>query len=69
MKKYFLLTVIILQSVICLAQTPESIVGEWSGKLKIQGFLLRIVLHIEEKNGVLITTMDSPGQGTNQRYS
>lgn len=65
MKKYFLLIVIILQSVICLAQTPESIVGEWSGKLKIQGFSLRIVLHIEEKNGGLVTTMDSPDQGAN----
>jgi fermentation-respiration switch protein FrsA (DUF1100 family) len=65
MKKCFLSAVIILQSVLCLSQTSKSIVGEWSGKLKMQGVALRIVLHIEEKNGVLITTMDSPDQGVN----
>ncbi len=65
MKRLILLTVFILQLGFCLAQTPDkAIQGIWLGSLKVQqGISLRIVLNISEKDGSLITTMDSPDQG------
>ncbi len=62
MKKLILYLVLILHSIVSLCQTSNSIVGDWHGSLKVQGMSLRIVFHIEEKNSLLVTTLDSPDQ-------
>jgi len=41
----------------------QEITGDWYGKLDIQGTALRINFHVNEKEGVYTTTMDSPDQG------
>jgi len=38
-------------------------VGSWSGVLEVQGMELRIVFHVEQGEGGLTATMDSPDQG------
>lgn len=39
------------------------IVGDWKGKLSIQGFELELVFHIAQTDGALATTLDIPAQG------
>ena len=39
------------------------ITGSWFGKLKVQGFELRLVFNISNEEGTLKATMDSPDQG------
>jgi len=41
----------------------QKITGAWSGTLNYGEFTLPIVFHIEEKDGIYITTMDSPFEG------
>lgn len=41
------------------AQPP---VGSWTGAIDIQGFKLRLVFNLEETDGVLSATLDSPDQ-------
>lgn len=41
----------------------QEIIGTWEGTLDIQGTQLPIVFHIEEIDGILKATMDSPKQG------
>ncbi|MEO0331790.1 MAG: alpha/beta fold hydrolase, partial [Bacteroidota bacterium] len=41
----------------------QSVTGSWQGILDVQGTSLRVVFHIEEADGKLITKMDSPDQG------
>lgn len=41
----------------------QEIIGDWLGFLDNQGIKLKIVFHIEKKNGILVGTMDSPDQG------
>lgn len=61
MKKiFFTLITIVLSSVSVLSQ---NIIGAWNGTLDYGEFTLQIVFHIEEKDGVYVTTMDSPYQG------
>ncbi|MES2588379.1 MAG: alpha/beta fold hydrolase [Bacteroidota bacterium] len=60
MKKYIFLLFSVL---FYLSTNAQSIVGDWSGILNTPGSKLKIVFHIEEKNGLLIGTMDSPDQG------
>jgi fermentation-respiration switch protein FrsA (DUF1100 family) len=47
------------------SEDPEfaGIIGNWQGVLKVSGVELRIVFTIQEKDGVLSATMDSPDQG------
>lgn len=40
----------------------EPFQGSWLGKVKTSGIELRIAFHISEKDGVIITKMDSPDQ-------
>jgi pimeloyl-ACP methyl ester carboxylesterase len=58
MKNFFLI-------LICSVQTVfgQGILGTWSGELDIQGMKLPLVIHITEKDGVLVSTLDSPKQG------
>ena len=60
MKKYFLLLII---GLIALPNFAQEIVGDWSGKLKVQSMELRIVLHIQKSEDSYTATMDSPDQG------
>ena len=41
----------------------QSVAGDWYGLAEIQGFPLRLNIHITETNGVLSGTFDSPDQG------
>ncbi|GLR18489.1 alpha/beta hydrolase [Portibacter lacus] len=41
----------------------QSVVGDWEGKLEVQGNSLTIIFHISESDGVYASTMDSPNQG------
>jgi len=43
--------------------SAQDILGTWNGILKIPSQELPIVFHIEKKDGIYITTMDSPAQG------
>lgn len=40
----------------------QEITGQWDGVLSVQGIRLRIVFHINQKDGELVSTMDSPDQ-------
>lgn len=42
----------------------QDITGSWEGVLEIQQRRLRIVFHINRNDSVIISTMDSPDQGT-----
>jgi uncharacterized protein len=65
MKKHLLLILVtILAGVNCLAQQPaQTITGSWNGALNVGGTKLRLIFHIQENNGALSATMDSPDQG------
>ena len=54
MKKLVTISILLLSTFLCLAQT-----GTWSGKLDVQGTKLSLVFHLDEGN----PTMDSPDQG------
>ena len=54
MKKLVAISILLLSTFLCLAQT-----GTWSGKLDVQGTKLSLVFHLDEGN----PTMDSPDQG------
>lgn len=41
----------------------DAVLGDWYGVLKVQGQELRIVFHINKKEGAYQCTMDSPDQG------
>lgn len=43
--------------------SAQSIAGDWHGTLDIGGMKLRLVFHIQETDGGLSATMDSPDQG------
>ncbi len=58
MKKLFLLLLLSVQTVFA-----QNIIGSWSGELNVQGMKLPLILNISEKDGGLITTLDSPKQG------
>ena len=45
------------------AFAQDTVVGTWSGQLEIQGMELRVVFHVEQGDGGLTATMDSPDQG------
>jgi len=58
MKKLFLILVLSAHTLL-----GQSITGAWSGELNVQGTKLPLVLNITEKDGVLVSTLDSPRQG------
>ena len=41
----------------------QNIIGDWGGKIKIQGIQLRIVFHISKDTVLYNATLDSPDQG------
>ena len=48
------------------AFAQDTVVGTWSGQLEIQGMELRVVFHVEQGDGGLTATMDSPDQGATE---
>lgn len=58
MKKLLVLLIISTQTVF-----GQNILGSWSGELNIQGMKLPLVINVSEKDGVLVSTLDSPKQG------
>lgn len=59
--KKIILSVLLLSTVCSYAQ--EKIVGNWEGKLSVNGKTLRIIFHITSQNNKLSTKLDSPDQG------
>jgi pimeloyl-ACP methyl ester carboxylesterase len=47
------------------AQSSPSVVGDWSGKLAVNGAEVRLVFHVKSAAGALAATFDSPDQGAN----
>ncbi|MFT3902410.1 MAG: alpha/beta hydrolase [Niabella sp.] len=41
----------------------QSITGDWTGNLEMQGMKLPLVLHFTQRGDSLVSTMDSPAQG------
>ena len=44
-------------------QPTTALLGSWSGKLKIGSMSLTIVLHLEQADGYVKASLDSPDQG------
>ncbi len=64
--RFFRNKIITLLLVICgfaNAQEKEKLIGTWDGTLNIEGFSLKIVIHISEEDTVLKGKLDSPDQG------
>ncbi|MFP5471131.1 MAG: alpha/beta fold hydrolase [Bacteroidia bacterium] len=61
MKKIVLLLFTIALSSFLFSQ--NTVEGSWLGTLDIQGVKLRLVFNVEQRDGQLFSTMDSPDQG------
>lgn len=65
MKNY--LFAILLASVVLTGQaqvnTTTALLGSWSGKLNVGAISLTLVLHLEQADGYVVATLDSPDQG------
>ena len=46
-----------------LSETEQVLIGDWIGTLQVNATSLRLVFHIDEYNGALTSSMDSPDQG------
>lgn len=65
MKKCIITTLLALVALTGLAQvnTTTALFGSWSGKLKAGAASLTIVLHLEQADGFVKVSLDSPDQG------
>ena len=66
MKKRFLLSLFALLTLTGVAQVinaSDVLIGTWTGKLKVGANALTLVLNVEQGEGYLICTLDSPDQG------
>ena len=65
MKKKIALLLIALSTLPVFAQpqTPNRLLGSWSGKLNAGIMKLTLVLHLQQAEGALKVTLDSPDQG------
>ena len=55
-------TLFIILVLVATGLQAQKITGDWYGLLEVQGTQLKIIYHIEQNNGVLTSTMDSPDQ-------
>ena len=60
MKKLIYFVALVFGTGMLQAQTVE---GDWSGKLSVQGQEVPLVFHFSGKDDALSATMDSPAQG------
>lgn len=51
-------------SLISVFAQSNPFIGSWLGKIETSGIQLRIAFHISEKEGIIVTKMDSPDQGS-----
>ncbi|MBO4306727.1 MAG: alpha/beta hydrolase [Prevotella sp.] len=65
MKKAIILFILVLMSLTGRAQVQptSALIGSWSGKLNAGAISLTLVLHLEQADGYVTVTMDSPDQG------
>jgi len=65
MKKNIIMALLALVALTGKAQvqTTTALLGSWSGKLNVGTMSLTIVLHLEQADGYVLVTMDSPDQG------
>ena len=65
MKKSIITTLLALVALTGMAQvnTTTALLGSWSGKLKVGAASLTIVLHLEQADGFVKVSLDSPDQG------
>lgn len=59
----FILSLVFLIMVLPTTSFSQSIEGDWYGKANIQGFELRISIHVKTSDQGLTSTWDSPDQG------
>ena len=57
------MAILVIPGVAQVVNTSDVLIGSWSGKLKVGANALTLVLHVEQGDGYLICTMDSPDQG------
>ena len=65
MKKTILiiLLVIVTKTGLAQVQSTTALLGSWSGKLNVGAMSLTLVLHLEQADGEVNITLDSPDQG------
>ncbi len=66
MRKKYILSLLI--AFVCLTgqaqvQPTSALVGSWNGKLNFGSMSLTLVLHLEQADGYVVATLDSPDQG------
>lgn len=64
-RKYFVTLLLVLVVLTGQAQVnpTTTLLGSWSGKLKVGIMSLTLVLHLEQADGYVAVTLDSPDQG------
>lgn len=64
-RKYFVTLLLVLVVLTGQAQVnpTTALLGSWSGKLKVGIMSLTLVLHLEQDDGYVAVTLDSPDQG------
>ena len=65
MKKFLISTLLVLVALTGKAQVQPTTAlnGSWSGKLNVGSASLTLVLHVEQADGHVVITLDSPDQG------
>ena len=65
MKKFLISTLLVLVALTGKAQVQPTtaLTGSWSGKLNVGSASLTLVLHVEQADGHVVITLDSPDQG------
>ena len=66
MKKTIITALLAFMTMMTFAQKVQSttaLLGSWSGKLDVGAMYLTIVLHLDQADGYVLVTMDSPDQG------
>ena len=65
MKKTILiiLLAIVTKTGLAQVQSTTALLGSWSGKLNVGAMSLTLVLHLEQADGEVNITLDSPDQG------
>jgi len=65
LKKIFSFVLLVMAVVTIHAQvnTTTALLGSWSGKLKVGAMSLTLVLHLEQADGYVKVSLDSPDQG------
>jgi hypothetical protein len=64
-KKFISVVLLVMAAVTIQAQvnTTTALLGSWSGKLKVGAMSLTLVLHLEQADGYVKVSLDSPDQG------